>query len=482
MSTYEPQYDLVIVGAGPAGLALAQVCSSTKKVLVIEKEADIGGCHRVRRSKENLFTEHGPRVYTGAYVNFKGLLKDIGVEFHDIFTPYRFNFTRIGNETIWKTLSGRELLVLIKDFLQLLAYSDHGKDVTMEEYVKLNRFSDKTRDVIDRLCRLTDGAGSDRFTLHEFLSLFNYHFMYGIYQPKAPNDKLLFPLWKKELEKKGVVFLTNTRVTGISTSGKLVTSISVTQNSSKTVLRANDFVLSFPPKQLHQLIQNSTVKDAFGPIDELRRYAVDTEYIDYLSITFHWDTDLILQKVYGFPRSEWGIGFVVLTDYMKFDEESSKTVISLAITYTDTKSTRINKTANECDEKQLLDEALAQLKETFPDLPQPTHTLLSPGVVRDTLKNKWTSLDTAYISTAKEKKFLDFKSKDFSNLFTLGTHNGKSLYPFTTLESAVSNAIVLGNILNGNKNDRILQKSFTFANLMLYIVITLVIISITLTL
>lgn len=52
-------YDLVIIGGGPSGLSLAQKCCKSKKILIIDKENDIGGCHRVRRILNNLFTEHG---------------------------------------------------------------------------------------------------------------------------------------------------------------------------------------------------------------------------------------------------------------------------------------------------------------------------------------------------------------------------------------------------------------------------------------
>jgi flavin-dependent dehydrogenase len=61
-------YDLVIVGAGPAGLALAHTSSSLyRRILIIDKELEIGGCHRVKRDVDGLFTEHGPRIYLSIY-------------------------------------------------------------------------------------------------------------------------------------------------------------------------------------------------------------------------------------------------------------------------------------------------------------------------------------------------------------------------------------------------------------------------------
>ncbi len=67
-------YDYVIIGAGPTGLTIAHYMSKiNKKCIIIEKEKDIGGCHRVTReyiNNEYLFTEHGPRVYSDVFFKF----------------------------------------------------------------------------------------------------------------------------------------------------------------------------------------------------------------------------------------------------------------------------------------------------------------------------------------------------------------------------------------------------------------------------
>ena len=42
-------YDLIIVGAGPSGLALAQYMRNTyKNILIIEKESEIGGIFEIK--------------------------------------------------------------------------------------------------------------------------------------------------------------------------------------------------------------------------------------------------------------------------------------------------------------------------------------------------------------------------------------------------------------------------------------------------
>ena len=85
-------YDLIIVGAGPSGLALAHTTSSIyRKVLIIDKEQDIGGCHRVKRNSDGMFTEHGPRIYLSIDYNFFNLINELGLNIEDIFVKYKYS-------------------------------------------------------------------------------------------------------------------------------------------------------------------------------------------------------------------------------------------------------------------------------------------------------------------------------------------------------------------------------------------------------
>lgn len=446
------KYDIVIVGAGPSGLTLAQCCNSIgKSVLVIDKESSIGGCHRVRRvgvryknNIEYLFTEHGPRVYSSTYKTFISILQDIDLSFHDFFTPYKFSVSDIGGKTIFQTLTFKEIILFALEFIKFTIVPNYGRDISVKEFIDNNNFSTLSKDTLDRICRLTDGAASDNYTIRQFLQLFNQQFFYTLYQPKIPNDVGLFNSWKQKLQSRGVDFLLNTNIDGVHQKDGTITHIS----SHLKLISGEQFVLAIPPENLVDLLYKSDVviSNSFGDFDKLSKWNDATEYIEYISCTFHWDIQLNLEKVWGFPRTEWGVAFIVLTDYMTFTENTSRTVISTAITITNTKSTRIGKTPDECKEIELLDEIFHQLKSSFPNLPKPTYTLMSPGVYFDKYKSKWISKDTAFISTTKQP-FLNSTSKTIKNLFTLGTHNGNHLYSFTSLEAAVSNGVHLSHVL-----------------------------------
>ena len=68
----------------------------------------------------------------------------------------------------------------------------------------------------------------------------------------------------------------------------------------------------------------------------------------------------------------------------------------------------------------------------------------------DKEEKQWKSNETAFIKIPNYD-YLDFKSSNYSNLYNLGTHNGKHKNSFTSLESAISNSIKLSNIIYKKK-------------------------------
>lgn len=462
-------YDLIIIGAGPSSLALAQCCCKLNlKILIIDKESSIGGCHKVRNVhvpalNESLFSEHGPRIYSETYVTFQKLLKEMNVDFYDLFVKYNFNITDIGGQTLFSILSFYEISTFILPFLLLIFNSDYGNNIILYDVIK--NFNKDSIEIIDRTCILTDGGDSTKFTLNEFLQLLNQQFFYSLYQPKLPNDIGLFKIWKKYLEENGVEFLLNTNIETVNIKNDLIESINI--NSKK--LYSKNFVFAIPPKNLNEIVEKNNIKFTLN----LNKYAIDTAYYDYVSFTFHWDKVLDLKKVYGFPASDWGIAFIKLSDYMKFEENNSKTVLSLALTRSEKISKRIGKTAHECTFNEIVNDVYLELKELYGEnFEYPTIALLSPGVKH--VNGKWVSYDTAFIATAGYTS-LPFKNEYINNMYNVGTHNGKSLYKFTSLESAVSNAVFLSKIIYPELNGTgyiTVEKSITLTQVIFIILIS----------
>jgi UDP-galactopyranose mutase len=170
-------YDFIIIGSGPSGLTLSYILGNLgKKCLLVDKNNNVGGCHRVLRV-DGLFTEHGPRIYSNSYVNTIQILKKMGINFYDIFTEYNFSISTIGGKSL-SNLKFREIFLLS---LQFLINSSKNKNVSMDEFMTKHNFSSNSRDYINRLCLLTDGASSDKYTLFEFLELANQQLLYKLF-------------------------------------------------------------------------------------------------------------------------------------------------------------------------------------------------------------------------------------------------------------------------------------------------------------
>ena len=103
-----PEFDYVIVGAGPTGLTLAWILGKYgNKILLVDREASIGGCHRVRRV-DGFFTEHGPRIYISNAKTFKTILKSMNMDFDKMFifehifdVPLDYNHPETGQISIF---------------------------------------------------------------------------------------------------------------------------------------------------------------------------------------------------------------------------------------------------------------------------------------------------------------------------------------------------------------------------------------------
>ena len=421
--------DYAIVGAGPAGLALAQCLSSVMprpRILVIDRETTVGGCHRVRR-KDGLFTEHGPRVYSETYVVFESLLRDVALRFRDFFTPY-LTFQTIGSATLLKTLSVRELAVFIAAFGRLLVQPSYGKDESVAHFAARHDFGVASRKLLDRLCRTTDGASAERYTLHSFLQLANAQGLNRLYQPNIALDRGLFPAWQSALEARGVEFMLGVEVDRLEEQSILVDGARIS---------ADHIVLAIPPSNMVTLLKQSDLPSAFGDDEALVAWERQTRYLEYISITFHWTQKLTLPDVYslGFD-TDWGLAFIVLSDYFPPGTEAP-TLLSVAITRSEAGAMTTPPGTFEI-------EVLRQLR-TIVSVPDPDFMIISPGCEWNGAR--WINKDAAYVETPGSQP-LASRSPNYPWLSNVGTHSGRHLYRFTSLEAAVSNAVGLATDLH----------------------------------
>jgi protoporphyrinogen oxidase len=453
-------YDYIIVGGGPAGMTLAHILSKVdpdQRILLLEREKSLGGCHRVRRVEQQsgirefqLFTEHGPRIYINNYHIFKQLMNDMGMEYNDYFTDYGFQFLNMGGNIIQHLKFWPEVIAFAWAYLRFMIYPGWSKHISMEDWMRKNGFSEKSFEYVDRICRLTDGAGADRYTLFEYLHLANQNTFYDVKQPKKPNDLALFGDWSKYLKKScpNLEIRTESDVTRILSKAK-----GVLINKQEKI-HGSKLILAIPPKHLVELLSRSKIFNAFGQWNQLVKWEKACRYLVYIPIIYHWikvpgRETIKFENVWGLPeKSDWGVVFIVMSDYMDFSKSGSEVVITVAITKPEAISQLTGKTPHQSNREEILTETFRQMAEIFPQLAQqpPDYQVLSPGVFKNDV-DMWETKDSAFMLTPDAKYLPNRQSTQYPNLYSVGTHNGKSTYHFTSLEAAVENAVDLAHHL-----------------------------------
>lgn len=433
-------YDYTIIGAGPTGLTIAWFLAKYgHKILLIERESSVGGCHRVTRVN-GLFTEHSPRMYIGNCNTLQLVLKDMGYDFNDIFAKYTINSVNIATK-ILKELSTNEMLSFTKEYMRFMIDSNHSKSLTLEKFMDNNNFSDGAKHIFDAIARITDGAAMDKYTLYEFLEIINQNILYNNYQPKKPNDIGLFKLWTEALENTGnVTIFVDSEVINLNYETNLINSIKIKKDNKIIDIDCKKCILAIPPKNLLNILNNNDqIKNSFGKFQEYESWALNSAYMQFIAATFHWKKKVEFTNDWVVPHTDWLVAYTILSNCMEFNDDRSKTVISICATKSDGYSQFLGKTPGECSKTELVGELFRQFKEHVnqPDLEDPDYLILSPKMHKK--NNIWESNDSAFIYTTDGYK--NYKSELFDNLYSVGTQNGNSNYVFTSIESATSNAI-----------------------------------------
>ncbi len=454
-------YDYVIIGAGPTGLTLAYLLSKyNKKVILIDKEY-IGGCHGVERV-DGLFSEHGPRIYIDNFHMFKRLLKEMGGNFHNMFTRYKFHYKAF-TQIIFSQLNFREIFITGLAFLKL---NEKYKKISLLDFVKQNNFSPKAITFFDNYCRLVDGGGIENFTLHSFLQIINQNALYKIYQPTKPNDVGFLKLWEEHLKKNNVTIMDETEIIDFKVENNKIINIKL---NNQQVITGNNFIFAMPPHSINKLISKyDTLQYSFGK--NFSQWSELTNYITYIPVVFHWNKKLTIKRKWGFPQKDWGIIHITLSDYMEFNDSRSQTVISAAITKHE-KSPTLNKTPDEISNKEeIIKEVFRQLQSII-DIPQYDRAIMSQNYYEN---NKWVSSDTAFMTT--KHGYINSKSPIINNLYNCGVQNGKSDYVFTSIESAIQNAVSLVHEFEPKSKKEYIIPHITTTKEILFIVVLIIII------
>lgn len=430
-------------------MALAQGCSRFgERVLLVEAESELGGCHKVERSTVeglHLFAEHGPRIYNTQYRTVERFWKDFGQSLDSLFRPYNFNLA-IQNGKTWRDFSWHDQSVMIRAFLRHLVWPT-GHNVSVANFAKAKQLSPEFVGYLDKICRFSDGGDIRRYALFELMEVVNQHAFTTTLEPIRPNDVGMIAMWEAHLDNKGVHIMKDSPAERIEVDGRKVITVHL-EGEKETSIQGYKCVLAMPPTAFMKILHHSPmIKDAFGNHEKLMQWSSQSSYMKYGSMTFHWRDGIKLPQVDGFPYTDWGIVFIELTRTMKV--EGIKTMVSLAITQWDVKSTHLQKTPHECKNiDECRKEVFRQWQTALGIKIPPPDFMTGDNFVKENEETEEgkeedeDDRDDAFFK-AVGVSFLPAQSPTIPNLYQLGCQNGEQKYHFTSMEAAVSNAAAL---------------------------------------
>lgn len=471
--------DYIIVGGGPTGMTIAYELTKKNprpKITIIEPAATLGGIHRVNRVG-GAFSEHGPRVYSTSFVNFRRLLREMSHQYNTnpdkIFTKYKSQVLDDGLR-IAKMLSSRELLCLVNSFALFAIGADYTHTSVFDYMTRLH-FNPKVIEVVDSALLATDGAGVTNYSMNKFFQLINQESMYNLLQPIQPNDTGFIGEWQRALEDRGVSIIRET-VTEIE-CGDTVTKI-----NGKSVSDSN-VILAIPPQSIQKIrfygvsnvtnvpnvLTTPTLNIPIDPFGMVARseWVRENSYSDYICVAFSWHAKISFDKTINrsivtphgllvIPLSEY-FSNVNIADNAPSEVNNDTTANTTFKTIVSTGMSRPGRLMESVgrDNDLIIRTAWLELQ----------HIYSKHGIIPMydfAAVGSDTNTQPAYIRGVKFPDVMPMES-NVRGLYTVGPHTNAFGYAFTSIESAVESGLVF-------MKSRV-ESQFTVVMLLLIIVI-----------
>ena len=413
-----------IIGSGPTGLSLAYILALNNiEVILIEQDNQLGASWNSQWKDNLYFSENSPRVFS-----YKGnaikLMKSVGLKQTDYENIYgnlfETNLKLI--KFIYKYFEFMDYFIFL---ISMIKYKIVNENITVYEWMvnsKLSLSAKKAIKIISILIcdtpnntNVNDFFGSISSTLPK--------------QMKEPNK------WHKIIElfiiKKGGKIYKNTRALCFYNDHKtnLINRILVQNilNNKKYNLECDKIFLCTQSNGIYPILKNSNkyIKNNWMPIRKMKIWHNNTFYIGF-GFQLHFDKVVEYNKKWCWScEGDWTVIILPVSNWLKTisKDKSIKTVWSCCIVDMDTKSKRINKTANECRKTEIINECMYQIKTSY-NIPNPKIITLSDGLKK--FNNKWISKNTGFTKNIYGN--LNMKGYNIDNLFALGcfTKNNKN--------------------------------------------------------
>ena len=424
----------IIIGSGPTGLSLANTLSNNGyDILVIEKDNQLGGSWNSQWINGKYWSENSPRVLA-LFKNTKKFLDDLGFKDSDYGEVYG-NFFETNYKLFLYVLNFfnlNDLKIILKSTFK---YRKINEDITLQNWIDNSNLSEKAKKGI-KIASVTISDRPDKTNVNDFFCSFSPIFYFK--QFKDPNK------WHTIIEK-NINVIKNTEVVQILEDNKRIKGVKVKNllSGKYDELFCDKVILCTQSNGLLNILKNSSdiIKNNWMSFNDMNNWCSNTFYNGF-GFQLHFKEKLKFPNMWCWSCvSEWTVILLPVSNWLNEISKNKdiKTVWSCCIVDLDTKSSKINKTANDCSKKEVLIECLKQINNSY-KIPKPYKVTTSNGLEK--IDNKWNSKNTGF--TRGSNNFLPIKGK-LDNLYALGCFTQNNISSISYMETAILSTV---NYLN----------------------------------
>ena len=410
-----------IVGSGPTGLSLAYILAlNNKEVILIEQDNQLGGSWNSQWIDNMYFSENAPRVfsYTG---NIKKLFLHLGFIESDYQNIYGNIF-----QTNYKIISFLFKYFNLFDYFiflfSVIKYKFIIENITVLKWMNNSLLSDNAKKAITILS-ITINDKPENTNINEFFGSF------GLVLPKQMKepDKWNILIEQYLKNKNNITILKNTKVISLinNKNKNIIDEINIKNiiNNFTSLIRVDKVILCTQSNNIFPILNNSSeyIQNNWMSSKMMQEWGDNTYYSGF-GFQLHFDKIVEFKDNWCWSCEEdWTVIILPVSNWLKTFSKNPiiKTVWSCCIVDMETRSSRINKNANECNMNEVIEECLYQINKLY-KIPNPYKVTTSIGLKK--YNNKWISKNTGY--TKNNYDDLEIKGK-IDNLYALGCFTKK---------------------------------------------------------
>ena len=293
-------YDIIIFGGGISGLTLAHELIKQKfKILIIEKDNELGGMARSDTTKNLFPSEHSWRGYAPFYKNTFQLMKEIPYNdtnvFNNLSIPIDFHLLYDKEYGYKSSLTVKDKIILYYLGINYVL-SDNRREYyysyNIQPFLKKYLSNDGYNHMINYVSGPGYGMNKNELSMGHLFhfpvisqinkeqyththsstknennythnSTDNWHVMNG------PTSDVWINPWIKHLKENGVDMMTNTELVKINYKNNNITSVEIKQNGMITQLQSKEYILSINPFNTVDILRNSKMQSLYNNFKSL---------------------------------------------------------------------------------------------------------------------------------------------------------------------------------------------------------------------